>query len=157
MRELIGICVATLVGGCGIGVEVAPPVTGPAPPFPECEVERYAFIGESSLAALGLDQGVTPVPPPDPERMGMIWVTADALPFDAGPEGGPVTMFRQFCMEYADGSGLSEWPIDNTWRLPAEFTDGPPADTGLPLTPVLLMIAVVIVAGASLIAFRRPR
>lgn len=155
MRGLVGIWVVTLVGGCGIGVEVRQPVTGPAPPFEECEAESYAFVGESSLAALGLDK-VTPVPPPAPERVGMVWVTADPVPYDAGPPGGPVRMLRSFCMEYADGGGLSEWPIDDTWQEPAALTDETTADSDLPASLLALVIAVVLVMGASVVAFRRP-
>lgn len=154
MRGLIGIWIAVLVGGCGIGAGIGPRVSGPPPPMPECKAEAYAFIGESSLAALGLDQ-VTPVPPPNPERVGMIWVTADRVPYDAGPPGGPVTLARSFCMEFPDGSGLSEWPIADGWQLPAAFGGEQNADPDLPSSLLVLLIGVALVVGASVMAFRR--
>jgi hypothetical protein len=162
MRGLVGIAVALVIGGCatdlGINLGVTRAVSGPAPPFGDCMAESYVFIGETSLAALGLDQGVTPVPPPDAGRIGMIWVTGP-IPYDAGPPGGPVEMKRSFCVEFADGSGMSAWPIDDTWQLPPAFggvaaedvaTDGP-----VPLSLVVAVIGALLVIGGSILAFRR--
>ena len=93
------------------------PVTGAASRFPECQANAYDFVGKSTLAALGLQDHV-PAELPDPERAAMIWVTHDLMPHDFGPPGGTVEMTRMLCFEFADGSGGSGWPVDDTWRPP---------------------------------------
>ena len=83
-----------------------PCLTGPQPPFAECRAESYDFVGRGTLAGLGLD-AATPVPPPDPHRNAMIWVTHDLKEYDRGEPGGPVEMTRMLCFEFDDGSGGS--------------------------------------------------
>lgn len=93
------------------------PVTGAGSSFPECRANAYDFIGESTLAALGLQDHV-PAELPEPERPAMIWVTHDLIPHDFGAPGGPVLMTRMLCFEFADGSGGSGWPVDEAWQPP---------------------------------------
>ena len=104
----------------GSGHIAAPPpapVTGVASSDPECQANAYDFVGESTLAALGLQDHV-PAELPEPDRPAMIWVTHDLLPHDFGPPGGPVEMTRMLCFEFADGSGGSAWPVDSAWSPP---------------------------------------
>ena len=110
-----------LVGsvGCTAGIDIGPPrPTGPQSPFPECQAESYDFVGRGTLAGLGLDTA-TPVPPPEPHREAMIWVTRDLKEYDRGEPGGPVELIRMLCFEFDDGSGGSEWPVDPDWRPPS--------------------------------------
>lgn len=107
-----------IVAGCSAAIDLQPNrPTGPQPPFPECQAESFDFVGRSTLADLGLDTA-TPVPPPDPHRSAMIWVTHDLKEYDRGEPGGPVEMTRMLCFEFADGSGGSEWPVDSDWQPP---------------------------------------
>jgi hypothetical protein len=134
-------------------------VVNPAAPagFPECQAAEFDFVGEGTLRGLGLDT-VTPVPPPDINRVGMIWVTRDLMPYDPGPAGGRVEMTRMLCFEFDDGSGGSGWPVDPTWRPPhdrAPASDDASAGTPSPALP-LVAVALVAVAG-SVVAFRRRR
>ena len=146
------------LAACDIGVsgalladEVAPPIG-----FPECNADAYDFAGQGTLRQLGLDNA-TPVPPPDPDRPAMIWVTHDLKPHDLGAPGGEVEMVRMLCFEFPDGSGGSEWPVDPDWRPPiggAESTET--SNSGFPaallvagLTAAVLVTVVGGVRGAS--------
>ena len=131
----------------------------PVPPFPECIANSYDFIGRGTFAALGLDKA-TPVPPPDPNRIAMIWVTHDLLPYDRGEPGGPVEMTRMMCFEFEDGSGGSEWPINAAWQPPGSDS-GLSDDGGSAVSPPVSMLAAVaigaVLIAASLAAFRKRR
>jgi len=117
--------------------------------------ESYDFVGEGTLAGLGLDTA-TPVRPPNPNQPAMIWVTHDLLPHDAGEPGGQVEMTRMLCFEFADGSGGSEWPVDPGWQPPGSASSGAQADSPGTVVPlaIVALIAVLLV-GASFFAFRR--
>ena len=156
MRIVIGLGVMALASGCGIltgvGIGVDAGVDGPPPPFEECRAERYAFIGESTTAALGLGQ----FGGGEANRVGMIWVTADEVVVHTGPMpagGPPQEPSRMVCVEWADGSGMSG-PVADDWRLPA--AEVVPAGT-FPLAPVVVVIMLAALVGASFLAFReRP-
>lgn len=124
--------------------------------FPECQADESDFAGKGTLRELGLHTA-TPVPPPDVDRVAMIWVTRDLMPHDAGPPGGPVEMTRMLCFEFADGSGGSGWPVDPTWRPPPAVAAAPDnASTGSPSTAVLAVALVALLAAVvSVLAFRR--
>jgi hypothetical protein len=113
----LGAIFGMILTGCAGMLDLSGPrATEPPAPqnFPECEAESYDFVGEGTLRGLGLHVA-TPVPPPDPDRPAMIWVTHDLKRWDHGEPGGPFEMVRMLCFEFADGSGGSEWPVDPTW------------------------------------------
>ena len=152
---------AMVLAGCAgnVGPGQLPGTGPPAPPFPECLASSYDFVGRSTFTAMGLDKA-TPVPPPDPNRVAMIWVTHDLLPYDRGEPGGPVEMTRMMCFEFPDGSGGSEWPVDAAWQPPgsvAVLGDDEDSAVSVPvslLTPVALGAVVI---AATLATFRRKR
>lgn len=154
---LLGLTVG--VAGCLAALEDdAGGATGPPPPawFTGCSADSYDFIGEGTLAALRLDEA-TPVPPPEPNRPAMIWVTHDLLPHDRGAPGGDVEMTRMLCFEFDDGSGGSEWPVDAAWQAPG--SEGRVADDDVARTSVPAIVAValaaLLIAAVSAVAFRR--
>jgi hypothetical protein len=159
-RPTLVVPLAMLLAGCAGLTDVVGPAgpaqwDGPAPMGdPTCVAESYDFVGEGTLAGLGLDVAV-PVPPPEPNRRAMIWVTHDPKPFDRGAEGGPVEMTRMLCFEFADGGGGSEWPVDDAWRPPGQAA--PIAAEGVSVPPTLLLVAlaVLLAIGVSAFAFRR--
>jgi hypothetical protein len=124
--------------------------------MPECDVRRFDFAGRGTLRELGLHV-VTPVPPPDIDRVGMIWVTHDLLPYDRGEPGGPVEMTRMLCFEFPDGSGGSGWPVDAAWRPPTEIAAASADAGGGGPSPTLLGVGaiVLLVLAVSVLAFRR--
>ena len=95
------------------------PVIGSSSIFSDCQADTYDFVGQSTLAALDIQDHV-PAPLPDLGRPAKIMVTHDLLPRDFGPPGGAVEMTRMLCFEFADGSGGSAWPVDETWQPPGE-------------------------------------
>ena len=48
----------------------------PVPPDPACVADEYAYFGETTMAALGVSRP-SGRPPPDANRLGTIWITAD--------------------------------------------------------------------------------
>lgn len=156
------------VGWLGAPPEAAAPDEAPAEPipvgdaaglagFPECQADAFDFVGRGTLRELGL-HAATPVPPPDIDRVAMIWVTRDLMPHDAGPEGGPIEMTRMLCFEFADGSGGSGWPVDAAWRPPA-IGPAPAADADTASPPPLLLVALLalLLVTGSVFAFRTRR
>lgn len=163
-RLLATTAIAGLLAGCAgtVGLDAAVPipageVAAPAG-FPGCQADEFDFVGRGTLRGLGLHVA-TDVPPPDIDRVGMIWVTHDLMPHDFGPPGGPVEMTRMLCFEFADGSGGSGWSVDPTWRPPAmagaasdRVSDGGPSPSMLAAAVVVLLALAV-----SVLAFRRGR
>ena len=157
MKITLALAVLGLSTACAIVLSAG--VAGPDAPFPECQADRYAFVGESSLAALEVDT----FGGPDANRVGSVWITADEVAMDIGPApvpgGDPVIQepSRMVCVEFADGSGMSG-PIDADWQPPG----GPQAalaggEASFPPAPLIVVVVVAIVAGASFLAFRRER
>lgn len=151
----------TIGSGCSVAVELGPgpiPIPAaeaPAPAFPECRSANYDYAGEGTLRGLGLE-AVVPAELPEPDRPATIWVTHELLPHDLGPPGGAVQRSRMLCFEFADGSGGSEWPVDDSWRPPglaAAETEPASPPTGV----VVAGIAIAILAAVSVLAFRRAR
>ena len=157
MKITLALAFLGLSTACAIAPSAG--VAGPDAPFPECQADRYAFVGETTLAALGVDT----FGGPDANRVGSVWITAEEVAVDMGPApvpgGDPVIQepSRMVCVEFADGSGMSG-PIDDDWQPPS----GPQAalnGTGasFPPAPLIVVIVVAILAGASVLAFRRER
>jgi hypothetical protein len=160
---LMLVIVVLLIAGCSMvlpqgGPMVAQPGVAPGEPmiFPECQTAELAFAGESTLAALGLDEFASG---PDANKVGMIWVTAGpvAMPGPGGPGmPAPVPEGRMVCVQWPDGSGMAGMIADE-WVPPAaeavvgssEATEGPP-------TGVLVLVGgAAVLIGASVLAFRR--
>lgn len=129
----------------------------PVPPFPECVADEYAFVGETTMAALGVSRP-SGVPPPDANRVGMVWVTADRRPNEGEP-GGPVVA-RMLCIEFRDDGGeigaMSNFPVVDSWEAPGSRPSPVFAAPGA--WPLLLIgVGVVLLVAASLIALRQRR
>ena len=147
-------------GEAAAAPEVPAPVPDPAVGggHPECQANAFDFKGEGTLRALGLHEA-TPVTPPDIDRVGMIWVTRDLMPYDRGPEGGPVEMTRMLCFTFPDGSGGSGWPVDPAWQPPMDVSVAS-ADADSETPPLALLgvaVAALLVVGVSVLAFRSRR
>lgn len=150
MKWLTAFAIAMVVGGCtSIGS------AQPAPPMAECAADEFAFAGETTLAALGLDQfgGA------DASRVGKIWVTAGPVVMDFGPQPNlgfePPPATRMVCVEWPDGSGMAGG-IDDGWQPPAGI--GAPAQTDpseVPWSVIALGLGAVVLIGVSIVAFRR--
>jgi hypothetical protein len=108
-----------------------------------------------TFAELGLDTA-TPGLLPTPDRLAMIWVTHDLLPYDRGQPGGPIVMTRMLCFQFPDGSGGTDWPVDAAWQAPG--SDSSLADArGSADVPFWVLAAGLgaILIVAVLAAFRR--
>jgi hypothetical protein len=140
------------VAGCQIG---GAPLVDPAVAGMGCEqAETFAFSGETSLAAIGLgdDFGMGP----DSGRIGMIWVTAEAVNMNGpgpAPPGIAPQMDRMVCVQWPDGSGMAG-PVPPDWEPPNAFDAATVTDEGPPLTLIGLVAAAVVIVGVSFLAFR---
>ncbi len=124
------------------------PSEGPLPtPDPECLDASYDFVGEATLAQLGLENA-TPGVLPHVDWPAQIRVTHAEF---ATPHFGGSA--RMLCFQFLDGSGGSEWPVHPGWRPP--HVAGSPESAGD--GPPILLIAVggLFVIAVSAIAFRR--
>ena len=130
--------VVLLTAGCGLWPTVQDIEGGPQLE-PECRAERYIFAGRGTFADLGL-VGQSLAPLPDPERPAMIWVTED----------------RVLCFEFDDGSGGSDWPIDEAWLPPGSIQDDE-ATAGLPMQVIGFIAVAVALIVLSVLAFRRAK
>ena len=137
-----------------MGVGVAQP-DGVAP-FPECDNVELAFFGETTLAAIGLDEMVGPQ---EAGRVATVWVTAVPVQM-GGPgmaPGGAPPAERMVCAQWADGSGMAG-PVPAGWE-PPNLLDGDLAETtegsGPPITLIALGIGTALLVGVSVLAFRR--
>jgi hypothetical protein len=157
-HALLAVFLTAALAACGTGVsgalradEVPPPIG-----FPECNADAYDFAGQGTLRQLGLDKA-TPVPPPDPDRPAMIWVTHDLKPHDGVP-GGEVEMVRMLCFEFPDGSGGSEWPVDPDWRPPiAHAQSTETSNSGFPAALLVAGLTAAVLLTVSLVAFRSTK
>jgi hypothetical protein len=154
---LFGVLVGVLVGcsvapGVGIGAADVP-----VPPFPECVAGEYAYVGETTMAALGVSRP-SGRPPPDVNRVGMIWVTADRRP-NAGEPGGPVEA-RMLCIEFRDDGGeisaMTNFPVVDSWEPPGS-RESPALAAPVAWQLLLVGLGVVLLVATSLVAFRQRR
>lgn len=147
LRAIVACAVLT---GCS-GLAPSRETRVATPPFPDCAADVYAFAGRGTLRGLGLvGHSVTELPEPD--REAMIWVTADRRAFADAPDGA-AERARMLCFAFGDGSGGSEWPIDDAWVPPGASVPAGGTDPGVPL--LLIGLASVAVIGLSAVAFRR--
>lgn len=147
---VLGVVVGT--AGCGVA-----PSSNLSPEFTECnQTTNFAFVGQTSLDAIGLGGAG-----PDSSRVGMVWVTADPIPMPGGPMpiGGPAPQpARMVCVEWPDQGGMS-MSIDADWEPPIASMDASGAASGqeLPVGLIGLLVALAVLVGVSVIAFReRP-
>ena len=154
---LLGVLVGGLVG-CGLapgGRFAAADV--PVPPFPECVADEYAYVGETTMAALGVSRP-SGRPPPDPNRVGMIWVTADRRP-NGGEPGGPVVA-RMLCIEFPDDGGeigaMTNFPVVDSWQPPGSLAI-PELAAPVPWQPFLVGFGLLLLVATSFLAFRQRR
>ena len=123
-----------------------------------CEqAQAFAFSGETSLAAIGLGEVVGG---PDAQRIGMVWVTADAVNIN-GPGPMPADMEqmvdRMICVQWPDGSGMST-SVPPGWEPPGDATAALTEEAaGPPLTLIGLIVAAALIIGVSFLAFREER
>jgi hypothetical protein len=149
---------AVIVGGVAGCQMAGAPLVDPAVAGMGCEqAETFAFSGETSLAAIGLgdDFGMGP----DGSRIGMIWVTAEAVDLNGlGPVGpGMQPQFeRMVCVQWPDGSGMSG-PVPPDWQPPNVFDAATESEEGPPLTLIGLVAAALVIVGVSFLAFRERR
>ena len=152
-RMAVASALAVIVAACSTAtMPVGEPIfVGPAAaevPFPECQVEAFAFVGETSLAAIGLADGFAG---PDANRVGKVWVTAGPGRWDQVGGGPAMGGGRVVCVEFPDGSGMST-TIDDGWQPPGTEI----VETTSPAWPVIGVVAVfVVLLGVALLAFRR--
>ena len=126
---------AATVGGGGIGAGNA--CGGPG---------EFAYVGETSLAALGLadDAGVMGG---DAERVGSVWFSPDG--------GDPAAQSRLVCIQYDDGSVMVTG-VDSSWQPPgAPSAPGDGSAAGVPMPIILVGGGAVVIIGFSIVAFRR--
>ena len=139
---------ASVVTGCSIGgpAGAQPPGFGG---MPCANATRFAFAGETTLAALGLEKFDVA----QSNQVGMIWVTSDKVdlkgPQPAGVAEGPLS--RMVCVQWPDGSGMAA-PVDESWQPPAGAVG---AKQGFPTPLIALVAGALLLAVASYFAFRR--
>ena len=150
IRASLASSILLALSACG----VLPTADVDVPPFPECDVDAFAFHGTTTLAALGLGEMF----PDQASRTGRVWVTAEPNPeaFDA-PPGMPPPDQRLVCVAFEDGSGMVG-PIDDTWQSPASepFDITSPSTRGM-LGPLAAVVGVAILVVVSVLAFRGER
>jgi len=145
-----GIALVVLMSACSLGPGTE--VTGRRPSLPGCDqAQEFAFIGRTSLDALGLDEFGGG---PDGAQIGTIWVTADEVQMDAPPDPA-VEPTRMVCVEWADGSGMTA-PLPDNWQPPRTAEPLPPS-TSPPVAPLVLVAVLATLVGVSFLAFRRDR
>lgn len=179
MRPMLGLAILMIAAaGCTsiVQTQPLPPQAAPAQPvpmpgvavdpgmFPECtQAGEFAFAGESTLAALGLGEMMGG---PDASKPGMIWVTANPVQMQ-GPGGGvgmgmeAMPMQRMVCVQWPDGSGMST-TVPDGWEVPVDIGGDDAAEASatvsaapVDLGPIAVMVAVVVLIGFSVLAFRR--
>ena len=130
----------------------------PVPPDPDCVADEYAYFGETSMAALGVTRP-SGRPPPEPNRVGTIWITADRR-FN---EGEPVGMAegRMLCIEFEDTgagetSGMTNFPVVDSWQPPGSTGSTEP-NLALPWQVMVAVVGAAVLVGTSVVVFRSRR
>src|SRR5919106_958259 len=147
------LALAGLIAGCAFGAGAGAPVG--VPDWPCDATTDFAFTGETSLAALGIDEfgGGR-----EAARVGTVWVTADPVSMDPPdiPAANRAPPARVVCVRWADGSGMAG-PIDNDWQPPGGLLSATSESANPPLTLLAVVGAAVVVVAVSVLAFRERR
>jgi hypothetical protein len=120
------------------------------PPFAECKADTYAFVGEATLAALGLGE----MWPEERGTRAEIWITAEAIDPQPIPGQVPMEPQRMICMELDDGSGMAG-PIADDWQPPSIADDLATSVGSGPVVGGAIVIGLALLIGlVSFFAFR---
>lgn len=148
------VVLSLVLGACQA---VSGPAVDPAIAGMGCEqAQAFAFSGETSLAAIGLDEFGGG---PDAQRIGMVWVTADAVNIHGPgpmPPGMEPMIDRMVCVMWPDGSGMAG-PVPAGWEPPNASNAVLAEEAGPPLTLIGLIVAAGLIIGVSFLAFREER
>ena len=129
----------------------------PVPPDPQCVADEYAYFGETTMAALGVSRP-SGRPPPDANRVGTIWITADRRFNEGEPPG--MAEGRMLCIEFPDDGGqigaMTNFPVVDSWR-PPDSVEGIEVAAPAPAQLLLVGLGALLLIAASLIAFRERR
>lgn len=143
----VGVLCVLVCAGCTAAL---PAAEVGEPPFGECKADAYAFVGETTLAALGLGE----MWPEERGTRAEIWITAGAVaqqPIPGEPAPQPE---RMICVELDDGSGMAG-PIDADWQPPSVVDEvATSGGGGPPLGGFVLLGLAVLVGAVSFLAFR---
>lgn len=140
------------------------PIPAPAGEMPGCDqTDEFAFVGETSLAAIGLGGEFGGQ---NANRPGMVWVTAGPVSMGPGlaelPPGAlrpPEPEGRAACIQWPDGSGMAGH-ISDDWQPPDGVLGAPlDAEGRAPGPPIALavLVAAATLIGVSFLAFRERR
>ena len=120
------------------------------PPFAECKADTYAFVGEATLAGLGLGK----MWPEQSSARAEIWITAEVVDPEPIPGQPPMEPARMICMELDDGSGMAG-PIDADWQPPSLAGDIATSVGSGPVVGGAIVIGLALLVGlVSFFAFR---
>ena len=129
----------------------------PAPPDPDCIADKYAYFGQTTMAALGVSRP-SGRPPPDATRVGTIWVTADRRFNEGEPPG--MSEGRMLCIEFPDDGGqigaMTNFPVVDSWRAPG-LVEGIEVATSVPAQLLLVGLGAALLTAVVLVAFRERR
>jgi hypothetical protein len=145
----------------GCSFTPGPPIDAadvPAPPDAQCVADEYAYFGETTMAKLGVSRP-SGRPPPDANRVGTIWITADRRFNEGEPPG--MAEGRMLCIEFPDDGGgeislMTNFPVVDSWRPPGSV-EGIAVAAPVPVQLLLVGLGAVLLIAASLIAFRERR
>lgn len=154
-RWFPSVVATVLLAACAtvLAPEVPAPEREPAPAgFQDCE-PPYAFDGESTIAALGIEpEGLTH----ELTMRGHIRITRDAITHEEfAPPGVPVHIpeGQVLCATWQDGSGLALM-LSEPWGPPGAFDLA--GGEGRALLELAVLAAVIVAAAlVSWLAFRR--
>jgi hypothetical protein len=159
MRPPLTVAFIVALAGCAASATGAISARDvPVPPDPDCVAEQYAYFGESSIAALGVTRP-SGRPPPDPSRVGTIWITADRRVNAGEPVG--MAEGRMLCIEYPNaGAGetslMTNFPVVDSWQPPG-LAQRIEQVAGVPWPVLPVAVGVSLLIAASFIAFRGRR
>ncbi len=147
--------VVIVLAACGLVPNDPAAVDGPQ--FVGPCTAPFAFEGETTIAQLGLVDAIPNITEDDATRRGTIRVTRDAVPWEefAPPDAPPAVATGQLlCVTWDDGSGMTTM-LHRPFVTQGRDPDGGPATSGPSAAPLFFAVAILVIAGASWLAFRR--